>query len=40
MLDAIMLLLIVIAFLLAGGYVNLCNSLLAPFDDKADRSFS
>jgi hypothetical protein len=40
MVDAIMLLLIVIAFLLAGGYANLCNNLLAPSDDEADRSFS
>jgi hypothetical protein len=31
---------IVIAFLLAGGYANLCNNLLAPSDDEADRSFS
>jgi hypothetical protein len=32
MLDAIMLMLVVIAFLLAGGYANLCNNLLAPSD--------
>jgi hypothetical protein len=40
MVDAIMLLLIVIAFLLAGGYANLCNNLLAPSDDEGNRSFS
>jgi len=40
MLDATILLLVVIAFLLAGGYAKLCNNLLAPSDDEADRSFS
>jgi hypothetical protein len=40
MLDAIMLMLVVIAFLLAGGYANLCNNLLAPSDDDADRGLS
>jgi hypothetical protein len=40
MLDAIMLMLVVIAFLLAGGYANLCNNLLSPPDDEAARSFS
>jgi len=40
MLDAIMFMLAVIAFLLAGGYANLCNNLLAPSDDDADRSLS
>jgi hypothetical protein len=40
MLDAIMLMLVVIAFLLAGGYANLCNNLLVPSDDDADRSLS
>jgi hypothetical protein len=40
MLDAIMLVLVVIAFLLAGGYANLCNNLLAPSDNEAERSFS
>jgi hypothetical protein len=40
MVDALMLMLVVIAFLLAGGYANLCNNLLAPSDDEADRRFS
>jgi hypothetical protein len=40
MLDAIMLMLVVIAFLLAGGYANLCNNLLAPSDGDGDPSLS
>jgi hypothetical protein len=40
MLDAIMLMLVVITFLLAGGHANRCNNLLAPSDDDADRSLS
>jgi hypothetical protein len=40
MLDAIMLMLVVIAFLLAGGYANLCNNLLAPSDGGGDPSLS
>jgi hypothetical protein len=38
MLDAIMLMLVVIAFLLAGGYANLCNNLLAPSGGEGDQS--
>jgi hypothetical protein len=38
MLEAIMVALVVGAFLLAGGYAKLCNNLLAPSD--ADLSLS
>ena len=40
MLDGIMLILVVIAFLLAGGYANLCNNLVKPSDGDADLSLS
>ena len=40
MLDGIMLMLVVIAFLLAGGCANLCNNLLKPSDGDADLSLS
>jgi hypothetical protein len=39
MLDAIMVMLVVIAFLLAAGYAKMCNNFLAPSDD-ADPSLS
>jgi len=39
-LDGIMLMLVVIAFLLAGGYANLCNNLLKPSDGDANPSLS
>jgi hypothetical protein len=35
MLDAIMVMLVLVAFLLAGGYAKMCNNLLAPSDDAA-----
>jgi hypothetical protein len=40
MLDAIMLLLVIIAFVLAGGYANLCNNLLKRSDGDTDPSLS
>jgi hypothetical protein len=36
MLDAIMVMLVVIAFMLAGGYARLRNNLLTASDDAAD----
>jgi len=40
MLDATILLLVVIAFLLAGCYANLCNNLLASGDEGDQSPFS